>query len=147
MGRQEAIARSIILTLVHGTRKRAGNVLAWVFAFCSAFFSLYQLRFEKVRPTDFANLRRHHWSLSDDDYLDSFRPEKGKKPEEGLKPIGDMGFSGSVCGICPSAACSSETMLLTSWLFIRHSMLPPTRSTWSNPCLVTLNTPSSATIS
>ncbi|KAB5517536.1 hypothetical protein GE09DRAFT_567591 [Coniochaeta sp. 2T2.1] len=95
MGRQEAIARSIVLALINGTQKRASSALAWILAFFSAFFSLYQLHFEKVRPADFANLRRNHWDCSDDAYLDSFQPGAGKKPEESLRPIGDMGFSGS----------------------------------------------------
>jgi hypothetical protein len=98
MGRPEAIARSIVLALINGTQKRSRSALAWILAFFSTFFSLYQLQFEKVRPTDFANLRRNHWDVADDAYLDSFRPEGGKKPEESLKAIGDMGFSGSVRG-------------------------------------------------
>jgi hypothetical protein len=96
MGRQEAIARSIVLALINGSQKRASSVLAYILAYFSAFFSLWQLHFEKIRPTDFANLRRNHWDVSDDAYLESFRPEGKKKPEDGLKPIGDMGFSGSV---------------------------------------------------
>ncbi|KAH8902437.1 SAICAR synthase-like protein [Coniochaeta sp. PMI_546] len=95
MGRQEAIARSIVLALINGTQRRSRNALAWILAFFSAFFSLYQLHFEKVRPTDFANLRRNHWDVTDDAYLDSFCPEGEEKPGESLKAIGDMGFSGS----------------------------------------------------
>jgi hypothetical protein len=98
MGRQEAIARSIVLALINGSQKRASSVLARILAFFSAFFALWQLHFEKIRPADFANLRRNHWDVADDAYLDSFRPEGAKKPEDGLKPIGDMGFSGSVRG-------------------------------------------------
>ena len=97
MGRQEAIARSIVLALISGTQKRASNAFGRILAFFSAFFSLYQLHFEKIRPADFANLRRNHWECGDDAYLDSFRPKNGKNPEESLKSIGDMGFSGSVC--------------------------------------------------
>lgn len=106
MGRQEAIARSIVLTLLNGTQKRASNALAWLLASFTAFFSFYQLRFEKVRPADFANLRRNHWSVKDDDYLDSFRPETGKNAEDGMKAIGDMGFSGSVCDVALPRAFS-----------------------------------------
>ncbi|KAJ9134371.1 SAICAR synthase-like protein [Coniochaeta hoffmannii] len=95
MGRQEAIARSIVLALIDGSQKRASSVVSWILAFFSAFFSLWQLHFDKIRPADFARLRRDHWDVSDDAYLDSFRPPAGKKPEDSLKPIGDMGFSGS----------------------------------------------------
>ncbi|KAK0737163.1 hypothetical protein B0T21DRAFT_309928 [Apiosordaria backusii] len=95
MGRQERIARSIVHALVNGTKKRSSNPLAVILAIFSAFFSLYQLLLIKIRPADFAKLRREHWDVSDNDYVDSFQPREGAKEEEGLTAIGDMGFSGS----------------------------------------------------
>lgn len=121
MGRQEAIARSIVLALISSTRKRSRSAWAWIIALFSAFFSLYQLRFEKVRPTDFANLRRNHWDVTDEAYLDSFLPAEGKKPEDSLKAIGDMGFSGSVCShhLLPLPLFhNSLARMLIFWYFI-----------------------------
>ncbi|KAK0630906.1 hypothetical protein B0T17DRAFT_234780 [Bombardia bombarda] len=99
MGRQEAIARSIALAITstngNSANKRSQNLLATLLAFFSALFSLYQLALRKIRPADFANLRRNHWDVGDDDYADSFQPGEGAKKEEALSSIGDMGFSGS----------------------------------------------------
>ncbi|KAJ4303976.1 hypothetical protein N0V88_001578 [Collariella sp. IMI 366227] len=83
MGRKERIARG------------RATPLAILLALFSAFFALYQLVLQKIRPADFANLRRKHWDVSDDDYLASFRPEEGEPTEQALQSIGDMGFSGS----------------------------------------------------
>lgn len=101
MGRQEKIARSIVRAITKSgeTKKRSSNPLALILALFSAFFSLYQLLLRKVRPADFSNLRRNHWDVSDDDYVQSFGAEderSGGAAEESLKAIGDMGFSGSV---------------------------------------------------
>ncbi|KAL2135943.1 hypothetical protein VTI74DRAFT_6171 [Chaetomium olivicolor] len=96
MGRKERIARSIARAIINtnGTKKPSSNPLGILFALFSTFFTLYQLFLRKIRPADFANLRRNHWDVTDDDYLRSFQPE-GEPCEEALKAIGDMGFSGS----------------------------------------------------
>lgn len=96
MGRQEAIARSIVLSILGSFQNRANGGLSYILSLFSVLFSLFQLPFQKIRPADFSNLRRNHWNLDDDAYLDSFRTGDGKKAEEALKPIGDMGYSGSV---------------------------------------------------
>ncbi|KAK4099022.1 SAICAR synthase-like protein [Parathielavia hyrcaniae] len=97
MGRQEKIARSVVHTIVktNGANKRSIGPLGVLLALFSAVFSLYQLALRKVRPADFANLRRKYWDVSDDDYTASFRTGEGKAGAESLKAIGDMGFSGS----------------------------------------------------
>jgi hypothetical protein len=96
MGRQEAIARSVALAVLHGFQTRTNNALGYIFFLFSTFFSLYQLPFDKIRPADFANLRRKHWKVTDDAYYDSFRSKGGENAEEVLTAIGDMGYSGSV---------------------------------------------------
>ena len=94
MDRKEKIARSIVRAIVKsGADKRSSSLLALVLALFSTFISLYQLVLRKVRPADFANLRRKHWDISDDDYVQSFQ---AGEEEQALKAIGDMGFSGSV---------------------------------------------------
>ncbi|KAL2264256.1 hypothetical protein VTK26DRAFT_9032 [Humicola hyalothermophila] len=92
MGRQERIARSVVRAII-GTHKRRSGLLASLWALFSTLFALYQLTLRRVRPADFANLRRNHWDISDDDYHRSF--EKGEAADEPLKSIGDMGLSGS----------------------------------------------------
>ncbi|GAB1320038.1 hypothetical protein MFIFM68171_10248 [Madurella fahalii] len=97
MGRQEKIARSIVRAIANGNRTKqpSGSPLVLILAIFSALFSLYQLALEKVRPADFANLRRRHWAVSDDEYVESFKPGEGGRDGDGLNAIGDMGFSGS----------------------------------------------------
>ncbi|KAK4123113.1 SAICAR synthase-like protein [Parathielavia appendiculata] len=98
MGRQEKIARSIVHAIVKtngANNKHSSGPLGLLLALFSAFFSLYQLVLCKVRPADFANLRRNYWDVSDDDYTTSFRTDEGRAGGESLKAIGDMGFSGS----------------------------------------------------
>ncbi|KAK3322709.1 hypothetical protein B0H66DRAFT_212926 [Apodospora peruviana] len=104
MGRQESIARSISQAITSAKtngdhvrpKSRSSSALAWILAVFSAFFSLYQLTLRKIRPADFAKLRRNHWEVTDDAYVDSFQPADGaSKGEEALHAIGDMGFSGS----------------------------------------------------
>lgn len=98
MSRQQRIARSIVCAVVKTTEteKPSSNPLVLLLALFSTVFSLYQLALRKVRPADFANLRRKHWDVSDEAYAKSFRPVEDGHANEALKPIGDMGFSGSV---------------------------------------------------
>lgn len=103
MGRQEKIARSIVRAIVKtsGTNRRRGMLLGRILAFFSVLFSLYQLLLRKIRPADFANLRRNHWDVTDDAYVQSFQPDDDGE-EQPLNAIGDMGFSGSVSQDCYS---------------------------------------------
>ena len=127
--RQQYIARSVVRALTNGSglEKRSQNALAWILSLFAAFFSLYQLALRKIRPADFASLRREHWELSDDDYMDSFQADESSNKEEVLKPIGDMGFSGSAS--------------VLAVYFLRHLLTrlggrpftpPPIKSTWPN---------------
>ncbi|KAL2181177.1 phosphatidylinositol-4-phosphate 5-kinase-domain-containing protein [Thermothelomyces heterothallicus CBS 202.75] len=98
MGRKEKIARSIVraITKTNEVRKRPGSPLASILALFSTLFSLYHLVLRKIRPADFAKLRRHHWDINDNNYVQSFQQEDGYEAgEPPLKAIGDMGFSGS----------------------------------------------------
>ncbi|KAK1777570.1 hypothetical protein QBC45DRAFT_186239 [Copromyces sp. CBS 386.78] len=99
MGRSETIARSIAQAIIDttGLTKRQcsnSNPLRLILSLFSLFFSIHHLILQKIRPADFANLRRNHWDVQDDDYYQSFHQD-GDKPEETLNSIGDMGFSGS----------------------------------------------------
>lgn len=96
MGRIEAIARSIVQTVLNGAKKRSRSPIAYILTLVSTIFSLYQLPLHKHRPEVFANLRQQHWKVEDEEYLASFRVENGGKLEDALKPMADLGFSGSV---------------------------------------------------
>ena len=91
MSRHDSIARSIVSAIRNGRRNRSRSVLSLIFAILSSIFSFFQLNLQKIRPLYFANLRRNHWDVDDDAYIESFRSR------DSLKSIGDMGFSGSVC--------------------------------------------------
>ncbi|KAL2284888.1 hypothetical protein FJTKL_08703 [Diaporthe vaccinii] len=95
MGRFEAIARSIVLTILNGAKKRSRSPIAYILTLISTIFSLYELPLHKHRPEVFANLRQQHWKVDDDEYLASFRVEDGGKPEDALRSMADLGFSGS----------------------------------------------------
>ncbi|KAM0332022.1 hypothetical protein ACHAQA_002288 [Verticillium albo-atrum] len=77
-----------------------------------AFFALFKLYLARYRRADFATLRKDVWSLDEDEYTDSFRlpetsdnadenPAQGKEPH--LKPVGDLGYSGSTFFITPNS--------------------------------------------
>ncbi|KAK4244230.1 phosphatidylinositol-4-phosphate 5-kinase-domain-containing protein [Corynascus novoguineensis] len=97
MSRKEKIARSIVraITKTNGLDRRPSNPVALILALFSTVFSLYQLVLRKIRPADFANLRRQHWDVNDDDYAQSFIAQGDNGGDAPLKAIGDMGFSGS----------------------------------------------------
>jgi len=59
-----------------------------------AWFSLFQLVLTRYQASLFKHLRTEVWRLDEDEYNESFRRSDGKKG--GLKPIGDLGYSGSV---------------------------------------------------
>lgn len=96
MGRIEAIARSIVQTILNGAKKRSRSPIAYILTLISTIFSFYQLPLHKHRPEVFTDLRQQHWKVDDDEYLASFRVQDGSKPEDALCPMADMGFSGSV---------------------------------------------------
>ncbi|KAH8898386.1 SAICAR synthase-like protein [Thozetella sp. PMI_491] len=100
MGRQGYIARSIARAIINHAKPQRHDKRGWlafILGLFSTFFSVYQLTLQKFRPADFANLRRNHWRVEDNDYVQSFsRGEGGDVAEDvALRPIGDMGFSGS----------------------------------------------------
>lgn len=95
MGRQEAIARSIVLAIT-GQAESTSGLLPRIFALLLSFFSLYQLPLQKIQAKVFAGLRQKNWNVNDEDYVAAFTPKPGKQVDDELKAIGDMGFSGSV---------------------------------------------------
>jgi hypothetical protein len=99
MARDKSIARSVVraITANEGAKIRSKSPLAYILALFWALFSLYQLPLHKIRPKVFSDLRQKSWDVEDEEYIASFQPDEGERPENTLNPIGDMGFSGSVC--------------------------------------------------
>ncbi|KUI58117.1 Phosphatidylinositol 4-phosphate 5-kinase type-1 beta [Cytospora mali] len=95
MGRQEAIARSIVRAIIKGIQKKSRSPIAFIIGLFSAIFSFYELPLHKHRPDVFSELCRRYWNLDDEEYVASFRAAEGSRPEEALETMGDMGFSGS----------------------------------------------------
>ncbi len=70
-----------------------------------AFFSFFKLLLARYRPQDFRMLREDVWKLDEQEYTASFSTgeteddnrasSRGKRKEAQLKPIGDLGYSGS----------------------------------------------------
>lgn len=100
MGRLEAIARSIVRTIVNGVKKRSRSPIAFIISLFSTIFSFYELPLHKHRPAVFSELFQKYWNLDDEEYVASFRAEEGARPEDVLTSMGDMGFSGSVRDPC-----------------------------------------------
>ncbi|KAI6357310.1 hypothetical protein MCOR25_007697 [Pyricularia grisea] len=82
---QEAIASPNDATK---RRNKLFRLLFWIIE----FLSLLRLRLARYRPADFRALRKHVWKLDEDEYICSFQPGAD---ESALKPIGDLGYSGS----------------------------------------------------
>ncbi|KAJ9157267.1 Phosphatidylinositol 4-phosphate 5-kinase type-1 beta [Pleurostoma richardsiae] len=97
MARDKSIARSVVraITANEGAKIRSKSPLAYILALFWALFSLYQLPLHKIRPKVFSDLRQKSWDVEDEEYIASFQPHEGERPENTLNPIGDMGFSGS----------------------------------------------------
>jgi len=65
------------------------------------FFSFFQLALARFKVPLFRELREQVWGLDEDEYNQSFGAKERQQHEEhgkgeGLKPIGDLGYSGSV---------------------------------------------------
>lgn len=105
MSRLEAIARSIVKTILNGAKKRFRSPITYILTLISTIFSFYQLPLHKHRPEVFASLRKQHWQVEEDEYLASFRVQDGGKAEDALRPMADMGFSGSVSPQKPMNLC------------------------------------------
>ncbi|KAM0273574.1 hypothetical protein ACHAQH_008237 [Verticillium albo-atrum] len=77
-----------------------------------AFFALFRLLLTRYRRHDFASLRKDTWGFDESEYLDSFRrrqtsdddgEHQGKGTELKLKPVGDLGYSGSTFFTTPNS--------------------------------------------
>ena len=95
MGRFESIARSIVAAILDAEAANPHTVLKRLFAALASFFAIYHLHLQKLGAASFKKLRNDYWEMPEEEYLDTFREGGKKHPEKALKPMADMGFSGS----------------------------------------------------
>lgn len=97
MGFRDArISRSILNAIFHDKPKDASLI-----ARICAFFSFLQLVLARFRPRVFQHLRKDVWKLDEDEYRESFR--SADKSGASLKPVGDLGYSGSTFFTTPNS--------------------------------------------
>ena len=91
MGRRDALVSKSILLAIFDDRRddKKKTLLARILA----FFSLFQLALSRYKDELFKQLRTDVWQIDDAEYRESFRRNDRKAR---LKPIGDLGYSGSV---------------------------------------------------
>ncbi|KAK6213576.1 hypothetical protein QIS74_09578 [Colletotrichum tabaci] len=70
-----------------------------IFRVLASFLSVFHLPLARYHAADFLELRHNVWKLDEQEYTTSFRlaqkAAKGKGRESDLKPVGDLGYSGS----------------------------------------------------
>ncbi|KAK8166372.1 hypothetical protein IWX90DRAFT_211239 [Phyllosticta citrichinensis] len=97
MGFRDArISRSIIRAIFHQTNPKDATLVGRILA----FFSFLQLLLIRFRPRVFDHLRKDVWKLDEDEYRESFR--SADKSGGALKPVGDLGYSGSTFFTTPN---------------------------------------------
>jgi hypothetical protein len=134
MGRRDAlISKSILRAIFDDSKDDNQPLLARILA----FFALFQLVLSRYRDDLFRELRTEIWQVDEADYRESFR-RRDKKAR--LKPVGDLGYSGSVR--------SNQHMSNHSLLTVRrHSSRRKTPSIYSSRCPALPSTASSKKIS
>lgn len=91
--RQKVIARSIVNAILHDSQDDKRSALSKATSKAKSFLWLYFLVFLRYRDDLFRQLR-DGWAIQDEEYTSSFAGQDAK--EVALKPMGDMGYSGSV---------------------------------------------------
>ncbi|KAL1633048.1 hypothetical protein SLS56_003119 [Neofusicoccum ribis] len=94
--RTNRISRSILRAIFSDGPQDKPGLLARIVA----LFSLFQLVLRRFRALDFRRLRQEPWQLDDDEYRESFRSADRRGQ---LKPVGDLGYSGSTFFTTPNA--------------------------------------------
>ncbi|EAW14321.1 phosphatidylinositol phosphate kinase family protein [Aspergillus clavatus NRRL 1] len=87
--RQSALAKSIQLAVFREPRTFRKTLLGWILA----FFSIFYIRLIRYCAELFEELRKDVWDIHEEEYKACFRSENKTLP---LKPMGDLGLSGSV---------------------------------------------------
>ena len=93
--RQVALAKSIQFALFRDPKAFRKTLIGRIIA----FFSIFYLKLLRYEPDVFRKLRNEIWEVSEEQYRACFL--SGEDKALPLLPMGDLGFSGSVCSICP----------------------------------------------
>lgn len=88
--RHSALAKSIQLAVFRDPKSVRKSLLGRILA----FFSVFYIRLIRYRNELFRKLRNDVWEIDEEEYKACFRSENKTLP---LKPMGDLGLSGSVC--------------------------------------------------
>lgn len=99
MGRRDRLISTSILRAIFRTGSAPNNEEArpGLLARIIAFFAIFSLTLARYRAKLFKKLRNEIWQIEEEEYTESFRsPSKSKRTD--LIAIGDLGYSGSVCG-------------------------------------------------
>ncbi|KAF6804316.1 hypothetical protein CSOJ01_10285 [Colletotrichum sojae] len=99
--RSASISASILAAVSadHDAAAKRRTLRAKLLRAFTCFFSFFSLPLSRYRSADFLELRHDVWRLDEDEYTASFHladvGPKGKGRESDLKPVGDLGYSGS----------------------------------------------------
>ncbi|KAK2059059.1 SAICAR synthase-like protein [Colletotrichum caudatum] len=98
--RSTSISSSILAAIsVNSNNPDKPSLQKRIFRLLATFLSVFHLPLARYRAADFLELRHNVWQLDEDEYRNSFhlaqKAAKGKGHESNLKPVGDLGYSGS----------------------------------------------------
>ncbi|KZM19188.1 uncharacterized protein EKO05_0006424 [Ascochyta rabiei] len=103
MGRRQRLISTSILRAIFVTKPVSDDHTAHpgLLARILAFLSIFQLTLARYCDQVFNRLRNETWGIEEEEYKESFRsPSKGKRTD--LKPVGDLGYSGSTFFTTPN---------------------------------------------
>lgn len=118
--RTNRISRSILRAIFRDDANDERSLLARLFA----LFALFQLALQRFRALDFRRLRQEVWQLDNDEYRESFRSPNRRAGA--LKPVGDLGYSGSTFFTTPNAKFLIKSLPRRfEYTFFQRDLLDP----------------------
>jgi hypothetical protein len=87
--REAAVTGAIQRAIFLDARQIKRTILAYILA----FFTVYRIKLVRVAADLFKQLRADVWKIDEEEYKRSFQFQKG---QDMVKPMGDLGYSGSV---------------------------------------------------
>ena len=86
--RSKLLGKAIIQAIVSDSEDNKGGVLSRILS----FFRLFSITLSRFKADVFQKLRRETWQIDESKYRESFKEDN----KDGLKSVGDLGYSGSV---------------------------------------------------
>ena len=90
--REDRISQSILNAISQDTVDQRS-----ILSRLKALFAVIHLALARWRNDLFSKLRRDVWGLQEEEYKQSFRRDMEGRKKARLIPVGDLGYSGSVC--------------------------------------------------